>query len=1086
MKKIEEDSQKPEKDNLITLYPFNGRSPYLIDKFYIIGYNYLTLEKSLIKNIPKEIQKEKEKDLKEPHWYYFTLEEDPIILNEITNDYDKECLDDKSLLQMIFPHKVKCAYTWEENNNSVTKNSLPNNTLNKNDDDNNNFSKIEFRHSKLNEPSSYKVVFSSNPQSDNNSKKSINGIANVFYRRFLKKKVFDKKRSIIYYVPYTFCIISEYPYFSSFNKLITLTKKFYSQESIYIPIEILIYNIVNLSPSPLNSDILLDIYSSCFQEVKFGPLKGELIDSQNQDNKPKKDNKKINIQEEKKPNIMIRTITSKLDLKEEKMKNIRKNFFQKKNDIETFRIPFKYLSGYPLIQYNLPKVLFSNIFIENIITIFLYMFLEKDVIFFSKDIEDLTLTINAFLNLHFPLNDEKYFFIGCAISLEDFVNDKSKFGLKAYASVIGINDPFSEDYRNKVKLNDHLVVDLDNKEIYFGEALDDDNAKLINEKNKKLVKLIEKMCKETYDEEKPTPITLYQAIKDLYKRLKSIYDKVVIHQIKQLPGDLFDFNDTIFSHNKEIQESFYQFIQYICLYFYENLTIKSTQDGDKNLKKNAKEPEMNVIFNEDYNLNDVYNEEELIFLKELRTTMKYQSFVLEFLQSYNPIDLYKIPLTFTEEFLSIISRKKRKIKTSYSYIKFFDLIDSLYSKRKIADQKEINFTTINFTYFRNHKKRFDREIYDREKRKFKNDDTNLVKFIPNDKSTLIYQTFELDDNILLSYTHFIKNLSIKESLKMFPTSFFVYENTLNKIDVTHIESWVEDYCIKQNILSKSDICCANILLIFTIALKSLRETIDCQGFLSQLFQKFTIFRKYFSILLKMIYKLCQISIKENKLNQIENKAMCYYQSINSIRTQKIVPNEDLMKILIKFDKLDLDELSHIKEEKKENIENNIKIEAPQEMELYGEKLEEEEISEQNLYMFNNFSYKRFYLEKEVVEYVNKTNQSEVFTKHGTVNPMIRFDNGIHKIESFVLSQREILYSLIKNYESYLETLDDSKMSSMVILDSCLNIFIYMRNNEEFEGMDDIFDILKIIFYTFMNQLLIMKLNKEKSFNEKNL
>ena len=42
------------KDNLITLYPFNGRSPYLIDKFYIIGYNYLTLEKTLIKNTPKQ------------------------------------------------------------------------------------------------------------------------------------------------------------------------------------------------------------------------------------------------------------------------------------------------------------------------------------------------------------------------------------------------------------------------------------------------------------------------------------------------------------------------------------------------------------------------------------------------------------------------------------------------------------------------------------------------------------------------------------------------------------------------------------------------------------------------------------------------------------------------------------------------------------------------------------------------------------------------------------------------------------------------------------------------------------------------
>ena len=49
------------KENLITLYPFNGHSPYLIDKFYIIGYNYLTLEKLLIKIPPKQQKKKKKK-----------------------------------------------------------------------------------------------------------------------------------------------------------------------------------------------------------------------------------------------------------------------------------------------------------------------------------------------------------------------------------------------------------------------------------------------------------------------------------------------------------------------------------------------------------------------------------------------------------------------------------------------------------------------------------------------------------------------------------------------------------------------------------------------------------------------------------------------------------------------------------------------------------------------------------------------------------------------------------------------------------------------------------------------------------------
>ena len=91
-------------------YPFHGRSKYLIDKFYIIGYNYLTLEKTLIKNTPKAIEEDNEKDIKETGKRFFEFDEEPTILNEIANDYCKETLDTKTILQMIFPHKLKCYY----------------------------------------------------------------------------------------------------------------------------------------------------------------------------------------------------------------------------------------------------------------------------------------------------------------------------------------------------------------------------------------------------------------------------------------------------------------------------------------------------------------------------------------------------------------------------------------------------------------------------------------------------------------------------------------------------------------------------------------------------------------------------------------------------------------------------------------------------------------------------------------------------------------------------------------------------------------------------------------------------------------
>ena len=254
------------KENLITLYPFNGQSPYLIDKFYIIGYNYLTLEKLLINETPKIILEEKEKEIKESYKGLFEIEEEPTILNEITNDYIKEGLDSKTILKMIFPNKLKCYYICEENNNMLRRTE---HTKIINNDDLNDFNKIEFNLKLAEIKKSNIIVFSSNPQTGKNSKKSINGIAYTFYSKYKKKKIINK-RKYTYYIPYTFCITSEFPYFSSYYKLLKCIQNLYSQNSIYIPIEIIIYNIITLSPSPLKADLILDLNNSCNQEKIFG------------------------------------------------------------------------------------------------------------------------------------------------------------------------------------------------------------------------------------------------------------------------------------------------------------------------------------------------------------------------------------------------------------------------------------------------------------------------------------------------------------------------------------------------------------------------------------------------------------------------------------------------------------------------------------------------------------------------------------------------------------------------------------------------------------------------------------------------
>ena len=41
----QENEQMNKIENTFPLYPYNGRALNLIDKFYIFGYNYLTLKK---------------------------------------------------------------------------------------------------------------------------------------------------------------------------------------------------------------------------------------------------------------------------------------------------------------------------------------------------------------------------------------------------------------------------------------------------------------------------------------------------------------------------------------------------------------------------------------------------------------------------------------------------------------------------------------------------------------------------------------------------------------------------------------------------------------------------------------------------------------------------------------------------------------------------------------------------------------------------------------------------------------------------------------------------------------------------------
>ena len=66
-----------------------------------------------------------------------------------------------------------------------------------------------------------------------------------------------------FYVPKAFLIISQYPFFNTFNKLcIELLEKQFKNKNIEIPIEIQLYNIINYIPAPVNDSYNIAFFPS--------------------------------------------------------------------------------------------------------------------------------------------------------------------------------------------------------------------------------------------------------------------------------------------------------------------------------------------------------------------------------------------------------------------------------------------------------------------------------------------------------------------------------------------------------------------------------------------------------------------------------------------------------------------------------------------------------------------------------------------------------------------------------------------------------------------------------------------------------
>ena len=285
-------------------------------------------------------------------------------------------------------------------------------------------------------------------------------------------------------------------------------------------------------------------------------------------------------------------------------------------------------------------------------------------------------------------------------------------------------------------------------------------------------------------------------------------------------------------------------------------------------------------------------------------------------------------------------------------------------------------------------------------------------------------------------------------------------------------------------------CCSNIILLFILSLKSIKNYIDCQSFLSALFQNFNVFRKYYTMIMNLVYRLMNDCLDKKDYSNAQNYFFCYYSCINSLRSLKLVPNENLMKIISKFDKIDLNDLLE-----KANQSNAQKDLGGEEKPFFNDKNIKESNQSQYVYVIYNFTKNSFIKEESIVQKVNelkgkKTLKINLTNKEGkisrSIEPKIKFNNKNFQYRCLIATQDKILDDLNKQYEAYITDLNEYKLNNKVLFEACLNIILFTKNTNFFQDMDDISDTFKVIFNIYLEKIYLMNNNSDNIINNKDV
>ena len=362
------------------------------------------------------------------------------------------------------------------------------------------------------------------------------------------------------------------------------------------------------------------------------------------------------------------------------------------------------LTGYPYADFNLFEII-NEISIKEFIKIYILIFLELDLLFFSHNHEKLNIFMFILYILNYPLIDTTYFWNIRTLSK----NSLKTFNQPNFTSFFGVNS----DYDKNINLSDFLglifVVDLENKKhniIKIRESEDSEKIDVLLDYVNNI--LNGKKVRSCF-------LSLYlSTLMHKLEEIKKEYEK----KYKNRKGSYFYVDENIKKINRNVQEIFYDFI----------LDMLMEMNKDYMLDEQSS----SIIENKN-NQYSYLSEEEKIFLNYHKKTVKYYFYYNTFIQNFKSMNEMRISLLLCDDFVNIkIDDEKEK---KFSNIKYFDIIDNLYYNSKIDE--EVNFNTFYEEYKKN--RDFEKE---KENSQLFPLDNNIRNHIANFKSQILKEPSE--------------------------------------------------------------------------------------------------------------------------------------------------------------------------------------------------------------------------------------------------------------------------------------------------------------------------------------------------------